>query len=400
MKLTILKFGKSTALVFGLLLISQCQNPKKKNELSGNDKKPEISNTMRITKSDYGISSDGEQVSSFLLTNENKVEIEIIEFGAIVKGIKTPDKYERIDDITLGYDDLASWESDSYYFGATIGRVANRTGGANFTLNEKNYELAPNTLPDFGKNHLHGGIKSFNKVVWKGSEFQNDKEVGVILKYTSADGEEGYPGNLDCEVIYSLNRKNELKIVYKATTDKATIVNMTHHSYFNLEGAGNGTILDQQIQINADKYTVADDDLIPTGEIAEVKGLPIDFTENRAVGSRMDEMQEKKFTGYDLNYVLNHAKQGALDYAGKAVDLNNGRVLEVFTTQPCMHFYTSNFLEGKSGKQEKKYLQYGAFCFEPQGYPDAANKSQFNSIVLNPDEEYQQTIVYKFSTQK
>lgn len=208
--------------------------------------------------------------------------------------------------------------------------------------------------------------------------------------------EEGYPRNLICQVIYSLNRKNKLKIVYKATTDKTTLVNMTHYSYFNLKGAGNGAILDQQIQINANKYTISDDDLIPTGEIADVKGLPIDFTENQAIGSGLGKMKEKKFTGYDLNYVLNNSKQGALDYAGRAVDLENGRVLEVLTTQPCMHFYTSNFLEGKSGKN---YKQYGAFCFEPQGYPDAANKPEFSSIVLHVGDEYNQTIIYKFSTQ-
>lgn len=353
--------------------------------------------TMKVTKAPYGTAKNGKKVSIFLLTNKNNIEIKILEYGAIVTGVSTPDKDGTIDDITLGYDTLEGWENDPYYFGATIGRVANRTGGASFKLYGNTYNLAPNTLPDFGKNHLHGGIKPFNKVVWKGSEFQNENEAGVVLKYLSKDDQEGYPGNLSCQVTYTLNDKNELKIAYSATTDKATIVNMTHHSYFNLEGAGNGTVFEQEIHINADTYTVADDDLIPTGEIASVTALPIDFTTQQAIGSRMDQMVQKKFKGYDLNYVLNHSKKDALEYAGKAIDLKNGRVLEVFTTQPCMHFYTGNFLEGKAGKSGKKYNQYGAFCFEPQGYPDAANKPNFESIDLSPGETYKQVIVYKFS---
>lgn len=387
-------------LILAIAMLFQCQQKAKKDKQAIEIQNPTTSTDMKIVTSAYGTTKNGEQINAFLLSNENNIEIEIIEYGAIIAGIKVPDKDGHIDDISLGYDDIAGWENDPYYFGATIGRVANRTGGASFKLEGKRYDLAPNTLPDFGNNHLHGGVVPFNKVVWKGSEFQNENEVGVILEYTSKDGEEGYPGNLSCQVIYSLNNKGELKIEYKATTDKTTLVNMTHHSYFNLEGAGNGTILDQQIHINADKYTVADDDLIPTGEIAKLVGLPIDFAVKRTIGSRMHAMSKKKFTGYDLNYVLNHTAQGALDFAGRAVDLKNGRILEVFTTQPCMHFYTSNFLEGKPGKEGKSYDKYGAFCFEPQGYPDAANKSQFSSIVLKPGEEYKQTIVYKFFTQK
>jgi len=396
-----LNLPASVLLVFLLILFADCQNPaKNQTQIPEVDKQSRTNKDMHITKSFYGTSREGQRINSFELKNGNKIEIQIIEFGAILTGVKTPDKNGHMDDITLGYDDLDGWENDSYYFGATIGRVANRTSGARFTLEGRDYNLVPNTLPDFGENHLHGGAKPFNKVVWEGTEYQNDHEVGVILKYVSSDGEEGYPGNLTCEVTYSLNQKNELRIVYKATTDKTTIVNMTHHSYFNLAGAGNGTALDQQIQINADNYTVADEDLIPTGEIARVNGLPIDFTEDASIGSGIDRMKQTKFTGYDLNYVLNHSTEGALDYAGQAIDPKNGRRLEVFTTQPCMHFYTANFLEGKSGKGGKTYPQYGAFCFEPQGYPDAPNKPQFSSVVLHPDEEYDQTIIYKFSTQQ
>ncbi len=357
-------------------------------------------NKIMSTKKIFGKMPDGKQIYVYKIENRNGVTAEIINYGAILVTLNVPDKNGKMDDIVLGYDNLREYVNDPYYFGATVGRVANRTGGARFELKGKTYNLAPNTLPDFGKNHLHGGVKPFSKVVWEGKEFQKGDEIGVVFKYLSKDGEEGYPGNVNCQVTYSINNKNELKIEYHATTDQTTIVNMTHHSYFNLQGAGNNSVLDQQIQINANKYTVADDDLIPTGEIADVDGLPIDFKSSHTIGSRMHQMQEKKFTGYDLNYVLNHSAQSALDFAGKAFDQRSGRLLEVFTTQPCMHFYTANFLEGKPGKNGKKYLKYGAFCFEPQGYPDAVNKPQFDSIVLNPEEEYNQTIVYKFSTPK
>lgn len=388
-------------LVLVLILCAQCQNsPKNKESLTNDNETNEKNHDMELIKTKYATSENGNQIKSFRLINANGVEVNVIEFGAIVTEIKTPDINGQIRDITLGYDDLKGWENDPYYFGATIGRVANRTGGATFKLDSTTYELAPNTLPDFGRNHLHGGVKPFNKVVWNGTEFKNDDEVGVILEYTSPDGEEGYPGNLECRVSYAMNSKNELKIVYTATTDRKTIVNMTHHSYFNLSGAGNGTVLDQQVKINADTYTVADDDLIPTGDIAKVDGLPIDFKNEHIIGSRIDKMKLGKFTGYDLNYILNHSKSGSMDFAGRAFDPETGRVLEVYTTQPCMHFYTGNFLEGKLGKNGKSYPKFGAFCFEPQGYPDAINKPQFDSIILNPNEVYEQTIIYKFSTQE
>lgn len=399
MKFKIKKWQNALFLMVALTVFGQCQrNNEKSADQTNVNQNNNYSNDMEVTKMLYGTIESGDQINLFRMKNKNGVVIEIIEYGAIVAAIKVPDKNGQIDDITLGYNDIEGWENDPYYFGATIGRVANRTGGARFVLEGKTYDLAPNTLPDFGKNHLHGGVKGFNKVLWKGKSYANDSEVGVILKYQSKDGEEGYPGNLDCQVKYSLNDKNELKIDYSATTDKTTLVNFTHHSYFNLKGEGQGTVLDQEILINADNYTPATDDLIPTGEIAEVKDLPIDFTLSRTIRSQIDQMQMAKFKGYDLNYVLNHSP-GALGLAAKAFDPFSGRILEVFTTQACMHFYTSNFLEGKPGKDGNKYEQYGAFCFEPQGYPDAANKPQFSSIVLEPGTGYNQTIIYKFSVQ-
>ena len=370
------------------------------NKESNSNKQKNKTTTMEVSKKSFGSTTNGKEVNAFLLKNSNSMEVEIIEYGAIVSTIKIKNSKGKFIDVVLGYDDVSGYENDPYYFGGTIGRVANRTSGAQFTLDGVTYKLAPNTLPDFGHNHLHGGVKGFNKRLWKGVPFKNDKEVGVTLTYLSPDGEEGYPGNVKAKVTYTLNNNNELGIVMEATTDKPTFVNMTHHSYFNLSGAGSGNVLNTSIQIDADKYTPADDDLMPTGEISEVKGLPVDFTTPHTIGSRLDQMQMAKFKGYDLNYVVNHTKKGELDHAARATDKASGVELNVFTTQPCMHFYTSNFLEGKPGKDGKTYNQYGAFCFEPQGYPDAPNKLQFESVELKPGETYKQTFIYKFSTVK
>ncbi|SFK71110.1 aldose 1-epimerase [Porphyromonadaceae bacterium KH3CP3RA] len=353
---------------------------------------------MVLTKKIFGIAQNGEEVHSFLLKNKHGVEIEIIEFGAIVKSIIVPDTRHELKDIVLGYDDLKGYEDDGYYFGATIGRVANRIGNASIAVGGMTYPLAKNTLPDFGPNHLHGGVKGFNKVVWKGEGFSNESGTGVKLSYLSRDGEEGYPGNLSCQVVYTLSNDSELKIRYLSKTDETTVVNFTHHSYFNLAGEGNGTILEQQVMINANKYTVADDDLIPTGEIVDVANLPVDFRTPRTIGSRFEKMKMAKFQGYDLNYVIDHNEDLNPVLAAVATDPKSGRILEVYTTQPCMHFYTSNFLTGKPGKGGKAYLQNGAFCFEPQGYPDAPNKPNFESIELQPGEKYDETIIYKFLT--
>ncbi len=354
---------------------------------------------MNITKKIFG--KAGEQtVHSFKLNNGVGMEVEILEFGALVRSILIPDRDGNIADITLGWDTLDDYINDKTYFGATIGRVANRIGGDKIFIDNIAYKIAPNALPDFGKNHLHGGVKGFNKAFWVGEEFQNENEVGVRLSYVSKDGEEGYPGNLKCTVEYTLKRDNTLGISYKATTDKTTLVNLTHHSYFNLAGAGSGTVLNHLVQINANKYTPADEDLIPTGEIANVEGLPVDFTNKRSILSRFDEMQFDKFKGYDLNYVLNHKNKGDIDLAAIVHDESSGRVMEVFTTQPGMHFYTGNFLNGEIGKSGIVYEQYGAVCFEPQGYPDAPNHKNFPQVVLQPGEVYSQKIEFRFSIDK
>ena len=386
-------------LMFVFLVLLSCKQKTGSSVLVSADQNLNQNNNaeMTITKSLFGHTEEGVPVHCFLLQNRFGMEVEIIEFGAIVSRIKVPDKKGKFDDVVLGYDNLEGWQKDPYYFGATIGRVANRMGGAQFTLGSESYDLAPNTLPDFGNNHLHGGLKGFNKVLWTGKEFSRDKEVGVRLEYLSKDGEEGYPGNLKCIVEYSLSEDNSLSIRFEAATDKTTIANFTHHSYFNLNGAGSSNILGHMIQINADRYTPADNDLIPVGDIAKVKGLPVDFTTERSIGSRFEEMRSEKFKGYDLNYVLNHSNDGALDLAATVRSKSSGRVLEVFTTQPCMHFYTSNFLTGEAGKSGISYDQFGAFCLEPQAFPDAPNHENFQSIELNPGDTYLQKIIYRFS---
>ncbi len=396
-----IKIHSTLLLLVSALCIGGCGYKTGKKKDDHQSKSKSLYNTeMKVNEEIFGILSNEREVKKFILNNKLGMEVEIIEYGAIVRAIRVPDKSGKVADIVLGYDDLDGYINDPYYFGGTIGRVANRMKGASFILNGKKYELAANTLPDFGNNSLHGGVKGFNKVLWKGKSYSSDTEVGVILEYHSPDGEEGYPGDLQCMVKYSLNDNNELKIDYSATTNKTTLVNFTHHSYFNLKGEGPGTVLDHQIEINANEYTPADDDLIPTGAITPAKGTPVDFTTLRTIRSQINEMQMAKFKGYDLNYVLNHTQSGALDFAAKAVEPLNGRMLEVYTTQPCMHFYTSNFLEGKPGKDKKPYQQYGAFCFEPQGYPDAPHHENFQSVELSPGEKYQQTIIYKFSVLK
>lgn len=354
---------------------------------------------MKISKNLFGELPNSERVHSFILKNDNSISITLIEYGASVHSIETPDRNGYINDVALGYSKLEDYVNDVAYIGATVGRVTNRIGNASFFIDEKKYDIAPNTLPDFGRNHIHGGNVGFNKKVWKGEQFTTNTEVGVIFSYLSVDDEEGYPGNLKCEVKYSLNNKGELRISYKATTDKTTIVNFTHHSYFNLKGAGKGDVLNHIVEIAAENHTVLSKDLIPTGIIEEVSGA-IDFRNPRNIGSKFSEMKMEKFTGYDNNFIVNHNEKNSLTFIAKATEIISGRILEVFTTQPCMHFYTGNLLKGELGKNNNRYKKYGGFCFEPQGYPDATNHNNFESILLSPNNEYSKEIIYKFSTQK
>ncbi len=350
---------------------------------------------MEVQEIRFGKTQDGNEVNEYIITNSNGVELSVIEFGAIIKSLKVTSATAESVDIVLGYDDLQGYENDPYYFGATIGRVANRMSNARFLLDSIQYQLAKNTLPDFGPNHLHGGTKGFNKVLWKGEIIKTNEGNGVIFSYLSKDGEEGYPGNVNCSVTYILTNDNEVKIDFKATADKNTVVNLTHHSYFNLKGAGSGDVLKQKVEIGALKITNADEDLIPTGVISTVEGTPFDFSEMKTIDWDFENTRTTKFQGYDINYVLpKHSKTDVI-LAARAKSDDSKIGLEVYTSQPCMHFYTGNFLEGKSGKGGLAYQQYGAFCFEPQAYPDAPNHNNFESIELNVGEEYHQEIIYK-----
>jgi aldose 1-epimerase len=340
----------------------------------------------------FGKIPDGREVTLYTMTNADGFKARVIDYGAILVSLEVPDRKGKLADIVLGFDDLDSYVRRNPLFGATVGRYANRIANASFTLDGVEYKLTANA----GKNHIHGGgSKRFDKVVWKGHLSQNDEGVCIKLTHLSKDGEEGFPGNLDCTVTYTLTNKNELKMSYKATTDKPTIINLTNHSYFNLAGAGNGDVRGHEIMINAELYTPSGEGLIPTGEIRSVKNTPLDFTEPKTIGSRIDQLKETR--GYDHNYVLNKSK-GPLDLASRVYEPASGRVMEVYTTEPGMQFYTANGMRGIKGKDGKVYQNHYGFCLETQHFPDSPNKPHFPSTVLRPDGEYNTVTIFKFST--
>jgi Galactose mutarotase and related enzymes len=347
-----------------------------------------------ITKAPFG-TADGKSIDIYSIRNSKAVEVRITTFGGTVVSLKVPDKSGNLDDVVLGYDSLGEYETAKGYLGALIGRYGNRIGKGTFSLDRKEYKLAVNN----GANHLHGGLKGFDKVVWTANASIQADGPHLELTYLSRDGEEGYPGNLNVKVEYILTDSNELKIVYSATTDKPTIVNLTNHSYFNLAGAGKGSILDHQLTLNADRFTPTDNGSIPTGELRRVKGTPFDFTKSTAIGARIDQDDEQlKFgNGYDHNFVLD--KNGDdLSLAATVYEPTTGRLMEVFTTEPGVQFYTGNFLDGSSkGKGGRTYPRRSGFCLETQHFPDSPNKPKFPSVVLRPGETYSQTTIYKFS---
>jgi len=344
---------------------------------------------VNIQKEIFGKTSDGKEVELFTLNNENGVELKIMTYGATIVSLKVPDKNGQLGDIILGYDNLKDYIDNSPYFGATVGRYANRIRRGQFTLNGVKYQLSIND----GKNHLHGGIKGFDKVIWDAQPVKKDTTVGLKLTYHSKDGEQGYPGNLIASITYTLTNNNKLKMNYEATTDKPTIVNLSNHSYFNLAGQGKSDVLDHKIMMAADSFTPVDDELIPTGEIRDVKGTPMDFTSPMAIGTRINEVMG----GYDHNFVLNN-KDGSLALAVRVYEPTSGRVMEIYTKQPGIQFYSGNFLDGTIiGKEGKIYKKHYAFCLEPQHFPDSPNHYNFPSVVLNPGEKYSQYSVYIFS---
>lgn len=352
-------------------------------------------NPLKIESSIFGETPDG-TAELYRLENSNGMVVEITNYGGIVVSIIVPDSAGNFEDVALGFDSLSPYLEEHPFFGAIIGRSGNRIAKGKFSLDGNNYSLATNN----GPNHLHGGIKGFDKVLWSASKIDTTDAVGVVLTYSSKDMEEGYPGNLKAKVTYLLNNKDELQINYEATTDKPTLCNLTNHSYFNLAGAGNGTILDHQLMINADHYTPVDETLIPLGEIAPVEGTPFDFTTPTAIGARINEEhpQIKNGLGYDHNFVLNKEDAG-LTLAATVYEPTSGRVMEVFTEEPGVQFYAGNFLDGSLvGKDGKKYDYRYGFCLETQHYPDAPNQPNFPSTVLNPGETYSTGTIYRFST--
>ena len=347
-----------------------------------------------VKKEDFG-KVDGRTVELYTLTNRRGVEAKIITYGGAVVSLKVPDRNGKLEDVVLGYDHLDDYLKGTSYFGALIGRYGNRIGNGRFTLNGIEYKLAANN----GANHLHGGPKGFDKVVWNARPLEVKNGVALALTYLSRDGEEGYPGNLSVAVTYTLTDNNELKIEYSATTDKDTIVNLTHHSYFNLAGQASGDILNHQLLIDADRFTPTDAGSIPTGELRSVKGTPFDFTKATAIGERIgnDDEQLKFGKGYDHNWVLN-GKVGTLRPVAKVFEPTTGRRLEVWTTEPGLQFYSGNFLDGSQiGKGGKAYQLRSGFCLESQHYPDSPNKPGFPSTVLRRGSKYQTSTIYKFS---
>ena len=353
---------------------------------------------VTVEQAPFGVTDAGDSISVFTITSSSGMKAKIINYGAIITALETPDKAGQIGDIVLGYDNLPDYVANTTYFGAVVGRYGNRIREGKFELNGQEYQLTVND----GKNHLHGGKKGFNKVVWTPTIVQKQDTAGVALFYSSPDGEEGYPGTFNLTVTYLITTNNELIVDYKGVTDKPTIVNPTHHSYFNLAGQGNGTILDHQLQLFADHFTPVDNTLIPTGEIRSVDGTPFDFRTPTAIGARInaDNEQIKFGFGYDHNWVLNK-QPGTLSLAARVTESTTGRVMEVYTTEPGIQFYAGNFLDGTiTGKEGKVYPYRSGFCLEAQHYPDSPNEPSFPSVVLNPGETYTQTTIYKFYAQQ
>jgi aldose 1-epimerase len=343
----------------------------------------------------FGKLPDGRKAELFTLKNKSGAKLTITNYGGIVVSLEVPDKAGKLGDVVLGYDKLQGYVDNNPYFGALIGRYANRIGNGLFKLDGKEYQLAKNNN---GICALHGGVKGFDKVLWKAEPAKAVDGEALLLTYESPDGEEGYPGKLSVAAMHTWTEKNELRIEITATTDKPTVVNLTHHSYFNLAGAGSGDILGHEMMINADSITPIDATLVPTGKLQKVKGTPFDFNVPTLVGARIGakDAQLEFGKGYDHNWVL-RKKEGELSLAARVRDPKSGRVLEVETTEPGLQFYSGNFLDGTiHGKKGALYAFRNGFCLEPQRFPDSPNKPAFPSAVLRPGQLYKHTLIYRF----
>jgi len=375
------------SLMVALIIILTSCNSGRKKEADSEQKNPKC----KVEKSFFGMTPEGDSVTLFTLKNEMEIVVKIMNYGGIITEINAPDKNGKLGNITLGFDNLDQYLAGHPNFGALIGRYGNRIANAEFSLDGESYQLAANN----GNNSLHGGVIGFDDVLWDPEVISCDERAALKLSYLSSDGEEGFPGNLKVEVTYEL-LMDQLFITYEAETDKATPVNLTNHAYFNLAGEGN--ILDHVLYINASRYTPVNDELIPTGEIANVEGGPFDFRKPSVIGGRFDELAGTP-VGYDHNFVLDKS-EGERSLAAKAMDPKSGRFLEVTTTEPGVQFYTANFLNGSLASGDFTYVQHSGFCLETQHFPDSPNQSDFPSTILRPGEKYVTQTIFRFGVEE
>jgi aldose 1-epimerase len=382
-----------------LLAIAACQQqpgssaPSRLTDADSNLAAPAQEDTaqMKIEKTSFGKTSDGVEVDLYTCTNAKGSVLKMTNFGATTVALEVADREGNRANVTMGFETLDGYFGKHPYFGATVGRYCNRIGKGRFTLEGQEYTLATNN----GENHLHGGDVGFNKVVWDAEPLETDSAVGVKFTYQSKDGEEGYPGNLTATAVYLLTNDDEFVVEFTATTDKPTPVNLTNHNYWNLAGASSGTIRDHVLEIAADKYLPVDEGLIPTGQLADVAGTPLDFTKPEKIGARLEQIEADP-VGYDHCYAL-RGQIGEMKLAARVKDPASGRVMEIHTTQPGLQFYSGNFLDGSA--DSGGYQQYDGFCLETQHYPDSPNKPEFPNTILRPGETYQHKTVHKFSAE-
>lgn len=375
-----MRFSRFAALIIVLSLFASCGKKE----------------TGAIKTKTFGYTQDGKKVTLYTLENKLGMQVSLMNYGATIVSIKTADNKGQINEITLGFDSLKQYLEKSPYFGATVGRYANRIARGKFTLQGRDYQLATNN----GPNHLHGGNRGFDKVLWQAKTSVTDSGQTVTFHYTSTDGEEGYPGALEVAVSYTLSKANTLTLHYSATTTKPTIINLANHTYFNLKDAGATDILGHVLKINAENYTPVDATLIPTGEIAPVADTPFDFRRPHAIGERIDADNQQLVNsgGYDHNFVLGKDTE-AMRLAATVFEPTTGRVMNIVTTQPGVQFYSGNFLDGLKGRGGVIYNKHAAFCLETQHFPDSPHHKNFPSVVLKPGEKFESTTFYKFSLQ-
>lgn len=349
---------------------------------------------MPVQSAPFGSLPDGREVTQFIFRNSKGMEVRLINYGGIITHLFAPDRDGNVADVVMGFDELAPYLTDSPYFGALIGRFGNRIAGGRFELDGAEYRLDQND----GENHLHGGVEGFDKKLWDAEPFEDERGAGVCLSLVSPDGDQGYPGTLSVTVEYWLTDDNQLITDYRATTDKATPVNLTQHSYFNL--AGQGTVRDHQLTLNASKYTPVSDKLIPEGPLVEVAGTAFDFRKSKAIGAEIDadDIQLKRANGgYDHNFVVDRQGEQGEVLAARAEEPVSGRVLEVWTEEPCFQLYTGNFLDGSVEGKGQKQIRHGAFCVEPQHFPDSPNQDRFPSTIVRPGDTYHTRMSFRFS---